>query len=261
LGFKYNLTKTMYDFANLLFSGPCNARCYFCIGHQLDPDLNPNNLSEFPPRNLDAFIALIRQYEIPQLVFTGTNTDPQLYQHEARLLIHLRELLPSETQFSLHTNGRLALRKIEVFNCYDRAALSLPSFDPVTYGQMMGVPGPPDLPEILRQARIPIKVSCLVAVENAPEIPQFLIRCRELGVQRVVLRKPFDEIKFWEQIIPVPRLALLPRNEYRANPVFDFQGMEVTLWDFNQSSSQSINLFASGVISSNYRLAEAGGYF
>jgi len=73
----------------------------------------------------------------------------------------------------------------------------------------------------------------------------------------VVLRKPFDEIRPWEQIIPVHRLALLPRNVYRANPVFDFQGMEVTLWDFNQSTSQSINLFASGMISSDYLLANA----
>jgi hypothetical protein len=24
-----------YDFANLLFSGPCNARCPFCIGQQV----------------------------------------------------------------------------------------------------------------------------------------------------------------------------------------------------------------------------------
>ena len=38
----------MYDFANLLFSGgedhPCNARCWFCIGKQIGPRLEQNNL-------------------------------------------------------------------------------------------------------------------------------------------------------------------------------------------------------------------------
>ena len=44
-----------FDFANLLFSGPCNACCPTCIGKQIDPRLNTNNLDEYPPRNLERF--------------------------------------------------------------------------------------------------------------------------------------------------------------------------------------------------------------
>ena len=84
-----------FDFANILFAGPCNARCPYCIGRQIDPRLSVNNLNEFPPRNLDHFIELIIQHEIQQVVFTGTTTDPQLYRHEARLLALLRNRLPS----------------------------------------------------------------------------------------------------------------------------------------------------------------------
>jgi MoaA/NifB/PqqE/SkfB family radical SAM enzyme len=200
---------------------------------------------------------LIRAQKIRQVILTGTNTDPQLYRHEASLLAHLREQLPAETQFSLHTNGRLALPKIEIFKQYDRVTISLPSFDPVTYHRMMGVPGPPDLSEIIRQSAIPIKISCLVTVENSADIPQFLARCRGLGVRRVVLRKPFGETRPWNRLIPLQSLALIPQAAYRANPVYDIQGMEVTLWDFHQSTSKSTNLFASGVISSNYHLADA----
>ena len=244
----------MYDFANLLFSGPCNARCYFCIGHEIDPVLRSNNLDIFPPRNLEAFIELIWQYKIRQVVFTGTDTDPQLYKHEKHLLSYLWDRLPPGTQFSLHTNGRLALRKIEIFNQYDRAAISLPSFNPETYQQIMGVSGPPNLTTILYQAKIPIKISCIVTPENAAEIPNFLAQCRELGIQRVVLRKRSGEAQSWDQIIPVQELPFQPNGEYRANPVYDFQGMQVTLWDFDQSMSKSLNLFASGLISSNYLL-------
>jgi molybdenum cofactor biosynthesis enzyme MoaA len=246
----------MYDFANLLFAGPCNARCYFCIGHEIDPALRPNNLKIFPPDNLEAFIALILQYQIRQVVFTGTDTDPQLYEHEAHLLAHLRERLPPETRFSLHTNGRLALQKIKTFNQYDRAAISVSSFDPVTYQQMMGVPGPPDLGEIMHQATIPIKISCLASAENAVELPSFLQCCQDLGVQRVILRKRFGEPRPWDVLIPFQKLNLIPKSSYRSNQVYDFLGMEVTLWEFDQSTSTSINLFASGLISSSYLLTK-----
>ncbi len=128
----------MYDFANILFAGPCNARCPFCIGRQIDPRLSVNNLNEFPPRNLDRLSDLIVEHAIKQVVFTGTNTDPQLSRHEVRLLDHLRQSLASGTQISLHTNGRLALRKIDVLNQYDRVCISLPTFNPTTYFKMMG---------------------------------------------------------------------------------------------------------------------------
>lgn len=252
----------MYDFANLLFSGPCNARCYFCIGQEIDPTLQQNNLKVFPPDNLEAFIALILKHQIHQVVFTGTNTDPQLYRYEARLLDHLREQLPPETCFALHTNGCFALYKIETFNLYDRATISLPSFNPCVYQQMMGIPGPPNLKEIMHLATIPIKISCLLTAENEAEIPEFLIHCHRLGIQRVVLRTPFGKSKYqshirWDQLLLSHKLPIKPRGEFRSNPVFDFQEMEITLWDFEQSASRSINLFASGLISSDYLLTKA----
>ena len=49
-------------------------------------------------------------------------------------------------------NGLLALKKMEVFNRYDRVTLSFPSFDPTVYQAMMGLPRPPDLAAILARA-------------------------------------------------------------------------------------------------------------
>ena len=75
-----------YDFANILFAGPCNLRCPYCIGRQVNPALNRNNLKEFPLRNLETFAALVQQHQISEVVFTGTTTDPQLYRYEVHLL-------------------------------------------------------------------------------------------------------------------------------------------------------------------------------
>jgi hypothetical protein len=245
-----------YDFANILFAGPCTARCYFCIGKQLPPQLNPRNLDVYPPHGLEALISAIWENHIPQVVFTGTTTDPQLYRHEARLLACLHQRLPPGTQFSLHTNGRQALRKMAVFNQYDRAAISFPSFNPQVYHQVMGMPDLPDLESILQQAKIPVKISCVVEPHNQPEVGDFLFRCQAIGVKRLVLRKLYGNTQSWSSLLDLTGLGLTFRTTYRGNPVFDFQGMEVTLWDFDQAESTSLNLFANGQLSSHYLLAQ-----
>jgi MoaA/NifB/PqqE/SkfB family radical SAM enzyme len=251
----------MFDFANILFSGgasrACNARCPYCIGRQIDPHLNTHNLDQYPPRNLDQFIALIDRHAIPQVVFSGTNTDPQLYRHEARLINILRSALPG-VQLALHTNGRLALKKMEVFNRYDRVSLSLPTFDPAAYRRMMGVPRPPDLAQILRRAQVPVKVSCVVTGDNGAGMREFLEACQVLGIRRVVLRKLYGERRTWRKLLPRSRLGLVRRGAFRGNPVYDFYGMEVTLWDFDRAQVQSINLFSTGEISTAYLLAQPG---
>ncbi|CAG0927477.1 hypothetical protein TFLX_00490 [Thermoflexales bacterium] len=241
-----------YDFANILFAGPCNARCPFCIGRQIDPRLSVNNLHEFPPRNLDRFIEPIQVHAIKQVVFTGTTTDPQLYRHEARLLDHLRQRLSPGTQISLHTNGRLALKKIDVFNQYDRVCVSFPTFHAATYEKMMGVHGVPDLAQIVDRARIPVKVSCVVNEHNRAELSDFLEHCQAIGLKRLVLRRLYGDQRSW----PLPA-ELQPLSHYRGNPVYAYHGLEVTLWNFDRCECHSLNLFSDGTISTSYLLTSA----
>jgi molybdenum cofactor biosynthesis enzyme MoaA len=247
----------MVDFANILFSGRCNARCPYCIGRQIDPSLNRDNLALYPPRNLDRFLSLIREHRVRQVILTGTNTDPQLYRHEGRLLAHLRRALPAGTALSLHTNGRLALGKMALVNGYNRVAISIPSFDPDVYERMMGVPGVPDLAAILGRATVPVKVSCVVTDDNRGDVPRFLEECCCLGVRRLVLRKLMGEQRSWDSLIRLGEIGLAFRATYRGNPVFAWGDMEVTLWDFGRTESRSLNLFSSGRISTAYLLTEA----
>jgi molybdenum cofactor biosynthesis enzyme MoaA len=255
-----------YDFANILFAGPCNLRCPYCIGRQINPVLNRNNLNEFPLRKLDKFVALIRQHGVTEVVFTGTTTDPQLYRHEARLLAWLGENLLTydplpnpppvrgrePIRYSLHTNGQLALHKMDVFNLYDRVCISFPSFKRDTYQKLMGSSRVPDLAEIVRQARVPVKVSCVINEHNHGELAAFLDQCGAIGIKRVVLRYLYGETRPWT----LPD-RLIPYSVYRGNPVYDYHGMEVTLWRFDQTASTSLNLFSNGVISPDYLLTRA----
>lgn len=244
-----------YDFANILFSGPCNQRCPFCIGQQLAPALNHPNLDEFPPHGTDSLISLIRKHGIKQITFTGIDTDPQLYWYEEELLNWLRAELPG-MQISLHTNGQLAMEKVEVFNQYDRATISMPSFNRGTFYRMTGVRHMPDLAEIMRAARIPLKMSCVLTEQNVGESETFLACCREIGVQRVVFRECYGHPVPWE-----PPSTLIQTGSYRNNLVYDYAGMEVTYWRFEQTSATCLNLFSDGSISSEYLLSRHAASF
>ena len=145
---------------------------------------------------------------------------------------------------------------MEVFNQYDRVSLSFPSFNPHTYQAMMGVPRPPDLAEILRREKIPLKISCIVIPElNGNEMPDFLQRCEALGIRRVALRKLYRDDRSWEQLLPMDRFGWVQEGEYRDNPIYHFGQLEVTLWDFKTTSSLALHLFSNGELRGEYRIA------
>ena len=89
----------MFDFANILFAGPCNRFCPFCIGQQLPDPVNVDNLDVYPPRGIEAFIDAVNHHQVANIVFTGTVTDP-----------HLRIERDPETGPDLEKNRKMALR-------------------------------------------------------------------------------------------------------------------------------------------------------
>lgn len=240
----------MYDFANVLFAGPCNRACPWCIGKQLPARVNEGNLDVFPPRGIDAFVGAVNEHRVREIVFTGTTTDPQLYRHEAELLAFLRERLHPDARFSVHTNGALAVAKMRTLNLYDRACVSFPSFRPETYEKMMGSRRVPDLARIVREAYIPVKVSCVIDEHNVAELDAFVAQCQRIGVRRVVLRRLYGETRNW--VLPDWPVV----GSFKGNPVMRHDGMEITYWDFDDSRCTSLNLFPDGTLGTSYLLTE-----
>jgi molybdenum cofactor biosynthesis enzyme MoaA len=240
-----------FDFANILFGGPCNQRCPNCIGKQLPPNLCRENLSEFPLRNLELFAELLERENIRQIILTGTSTDPQLYHHEPELIRWLRSRLPN-VHLSLHTNGRRALERMHVLNMYDKATISLPSFDRHTFFKMTGTWEMPELTAILAASSIPVKVSCLLSEHNVAHLGQFLARCRLSGIRRVALRQQYGDERQWHILS-----GRQPASYYRGNPVYDIGGLEVTYWRFERCTCTSVNLFPDGTITTTYLLSRS----
>lgn len=237
----------MYDYANVLFTGnACNLHCYDCIGK--NPLLRglPSNLHLFPPVNIDGLIDAVNEYHIPDLAFTGTNVDPQLYRHETKLIGYVRSRLETNAHLSLHTNGLLALRDMAVFNSYDKASLSIPSFNPAVYEQVTGSRTVPDVQKILDLSKIPVKLSMLITPFNIHEMGDYIQQSAELGFERIVVRK----LKGRDNEFPLetiyPFLGLEPIKKIFGWPVYEIEDVEVTVCGFDSSTARGLFLFSDG---------------
>lgn len=245
-------TSTPYEFGNILFSGPCNQKCPFCIGHKLMK--TPTNLRKEKLENLSGFIKAMKESQTSKIILTGTRTDPQLYKYEEQLLEHLRRELPN-IHISLHTNGLLAMKKLNTFRKYDSCTISINSFDPVTYRKLHGVPQMPNLLSILSQAsNVPIKLSCVLTEDNIHQVDDYLENAKRLGIRRVAMRHVYGDQRRWS----IPAFQnLTPIKYHQSNPVYDFDGVEVTHWIFDSTSGRSLNLFSDGTLSEEYLLTKA----
>ncbi len=236
----------MYDYANILFTGKCNLDCYECIGKSPQLQGLPANTAAFPPRNVDALIEMVNRHNIKDLAFTGTNADPQLYRHEKELVGYIRKRLIFPASLSLHTNGLLALRKIDEFNSYDKASVSFPSYNTNTYAAVAGRRKQPDIKAILQAADIPVKLSMLVTPHNIGEISDYLQQSADLGVKRIVVRK----LKGREQEFPLERVKPFanqqPVREVFGWPVYNIHGIEVTICAFDKSTAKGLFLISDG---------------
>lgn len=233
------------EFGNILFSGACNLACPACIGRLPGARRLPSNLARFPLIRLQDFCARMARDNVRELSITGTDTEPLLYRHTECLVSHLRRALPG-VRLSLHTNGTLILSRPETFNLYDRATISFPSFHPATCQAMTGSQAVLDLRPILSAARIPVKLSTLIAPENLPELDSIVERCRSLGVRRIVLRRLWQGGPDW-----APR-GISPSRTFAGNPVYELDGIEVTVWDFHRTRMRCLNLYADGSIVDEY---------
>ncbi len=243
-----------YDFWNILFSGKCNARCPYCIGWKLQ-EKYPWNLDIFPPKNLENFIALVKKYAIEEIIFTGTDTDPLLYHYQKELLEILREQTPN-TRISVHTNWFLILRQLSTFHLYDKATLSLPSFDENIFQTMMGTKQKVlDLQSISEATNIPLKVSRIVSEANnsLEETNHYLENISRTRVRRIAFRKLASDTSSWEKEVEILKHLWAHYTwDYRWNPVYRLWEKEITLWSFTKTTSDSINLFSDGSISNEY---------
>jgi len=235
----------MYNYASILFTGVCNANCPSCIGKLPEFKKLKSNLLEFPLPGIEAFLNELTWAKTEYISFSGILADPQQYEHEIELINYLREKLPGVI-ISLHTNGLLALKKMVECRNYDRITLSFPSFKKDIYKKMTGV-NQIDLAKIVNYFNAPVKLSMLLTEENKNDIDSYIEKARRIGVRRVVIRRMYGEK---ERIRVFPDAE--PYKYVYGNPVYNVNGVEVTVWDYAKSTVNALFLFPDGSIRGNF---------
>ena len=238
-------------FGNIHFSGPCNRSCYFCIGQHMMA-LDPlDNLSSWPLRGIWKFVDECLNHNSHEINLTGSNTDPLLCQKIGKLNALLRTAIP-ELVLGVRTNGVVALNHLDDWKLFDKASISIPSFDEAIYEEMMGQGVTPRLEEILANSSHmqSVKINIVLGPENLADndLAKTLDRLSDLGIKRTNLREPYGQPHLGD---PLAKSAVEVKRIY-GMPVYLWGQMEVTYWDVHYVEVESVNLYANGRVSADY---------
>jgi len=241
-------------FGNIHFSGPCNRACYFCIGQHMMALDALNNLDKWPLEGIDEFIVECQKHGVREINVTGSDTDPLLYKHMAKLKEYLKQHIP-DLIFGLRTNGALIVSKPEVWALFDKASITIQSLDPTIYKKMMGKGSVPDLEKILyMKGPDRVKINIVLGPENTEngDVFETVMGLSRLGYKTVNLREPYGQAR-----IGNPFEGYLQPTGYRLGmPYYNYRSVDVTYWDVHFVEVESVNLYASGRISVEYPISK-----
>ena len=237
-------------FGNIHLSGPCNRRCYFCIGQHMMALDGENNLDSWPLDGLSEFVKECRHRGIFEINLTGTNTDPLLYQHTENLREFLEKNIPGLV-LGVRTNGAANLQRLMF---YDKASVTICSADSKINKLIMGGVAS----DLLRLTRyIPsneIKINTVLCPENYDQIIDVVDLAREYGIHKVNLREPYGQPYLG---IPDPFRIMAPRGFiFTTTPWWELNGVKVYYWNVHYVHVQSVNLYATGRISVDYPITK-----
>lgn len=230
-------------FGNIHLSGPCNRRCYFCIGqHMMDLD-SENNLDQWPLVGLEDYVELCKQRNIREINLTGTNTDPCLYQHHDELTEYLRNKIPNVI-LGIRTNGT----QPECLKYYDKGSFSITSTNPTIYNETMGGK-PPNLNKLFKLVQDKSwKINLVLGPQQLVSLYETLFHIALAGFTKVNVREPYGQ-----EHIGDPFNKEYPQiNSILGMPTYEIFGMQVTYWDVHYCHVESVNLYANGRISEDY---------
>lgn len=240
-------------FGNIHLSGPCNRSCYFCIGQHMMSLDGYDILDRWPLAGLDEFVGRCRSRGINEINLTGTNTDPLLYTQIDQLAHYLRDRVQGLV-LGLRTNGAMALARPLAWRLFNKASISIHSFNPTIYKAMMGSGHPPDLAGIMDASQgMDIKLNVVLGPENCEvgDILKTIDHAQAHGIRRVNLREPYGQPHVGD---PLERLGWEPTARRLGMPVYRYDpgDIEIMYWDVHYVEVESINLYASGRVSEDY---------
>jgi molybdenum cofactor biosynthesis enzyme MoaA len=264
-----NRQRDAYTFANINLLGACNARCFFCLGLDIQSELaGQNQLHDhfYAWRNFRAFLDRCQQERVTKLYLTGQNTDALLYPHLSELIDAVHAL---GFQLGLRTNGYAATPEaVALANCCELSTgYSIHSLSPISTKMILGRSELPEWERILTTTERP-RVSIVLNRCNEYEfwdVLRFLAdfpKVRYVQVRRVSTDRRLDllapDMAAYERVYTqVSRIFGPPARKFVADAEeYRIYGMPVVFWRTVKTSVNSLNYFTDGTISDEYFIVE-----
>ncbi len=253
-------------FANINFQGPCNYKCYFCLGNDicLSNKLNYLNVHFKEWKNLEEYLKLCKQKNIEKIYLTGQNTDPLLYKYLKEFIDYLKE---QGFKVGIRTNGYTSLMMMDTINSINGSfSLSIHSLNSNTHYQITKVKTIPDWDKIIPLIKVPLRVAVVVNRYNENEIFEIINylskfkNIRYIQLRCVATDTRYDDLKedmkSFKKISDEINKKYDCVREFFTSKIYNINGMEVDLWKTVSTDINSLNYFTEGIISDDYFVIE-----
>lgn len=235
-------------FGNIHLSGPCNARCYFCIGQHMMQLDSYNTLSTYPLPGWEEFSEKCVENNVDEIYLTGTNTDPLLYKFIRKLKDDVHSL---GCKFGARTNGLAIKKHPDRYAAFDKVSVSIPALDKEIYSQIMGVKRNPPTKSEIFSGPGDVKINIVLCPESRECVLNDLDTYAKWGVERVNLREPYGQPH-----VGNPFKDDEPVSYIYGMPQYMIGATIVTYWDVHYVEVESVNLYASGKVSLTYPITK-----
>ena len=109
---------------------------------------------------------------------------------------------------------------------------------------------PNDIMIFIEENNLKIKLSMILDYRTGTEdhMLNYFENCKKYDINRVVIRRKYEE-----PILPIGIIDdMTPVRYYHGQPVYIYDGIEVTVWNFEVSSIKGLYLYPDGTIGDNY---------
>jgi hypothetical protein len=215
-----------------------------------------NNLNKKELDGINEFVQKCKEHNVKEINFTGSNTDPLMYLYQKDLITFLRTKIEN-IKIGLRTNGVLILKNPELWNLYDKASISITSFNLEIYKKTMGQGTPPNLEEIIKlKPEMPLKINVVLCPENLEnnnrDLLETILRVSDLGIKNINLREPYGQPHIGD---PLKKIGWVPYETTLGMPTYFLAKhlpTKIVYWDVHYVEVESVNLYANGVVSLTY---------
>ena len=253
------------DYGEILFVGPCNFKCFYCLGHEMAEsakEVRMLNTHFYEWNNFNEWLTFLKDHNAPKIYLSSTNSEPLMYKYLDELIDFLQDT--HGFKVGIRTNASLGTELCNKLN--GSVSLSLQSLNPETFKKITGVDLNFDFMQNLDSIKNKsVRVTIVVNRYNYKEVFDMIHQLKGHNVKYIQLRQCYkyydtditEDVNVFNYVINKLE-GYKHIGNFNESEIYDVDGQEVSVWRtvFKKSSIRSSNFFTNGLITGNNLLVE-----